>query len=191
MTRAALLSLALVASAACGATHPEPSPEPIALEAWRAERIELPPAFAPGLPTGEELLLFAPGMFDADSPEYWSYVFVVRVDEPVFEGARLGAFLEDYYDGLVSAVAADAGERGAHVPDDPARVQLTRGDEGRYRAVIDLIDAFVTMEPVTLHLRIDTEQREDGAWMWVRASPQAPGHDIWRSLDAAAESLQL
>lgn len=159
---------------------------PVDLSSWGTERIPLPPDFAPTLPSGDEVLLFAPGMFDADSPEYWSYAFLIELGEPLEGAAALDAFLEAYYDGLIAAVASGkSGDVGA----DPATVEVSAVDGG-YGAVVDLIDAFVTMEPVRLRMTIAVEG-ERGERLRIAASPQDAGHDIWRALDAAAASLEL
>jgi hypothetical protein len=49
---------------------------------WRTETIAFPLDFAPSIAYhGEEQIRFAPGMFNAAAPDYFSYVFVWIVDE--------------------------------------------------------------------------------------------------------------
>ena len=54
---------------------PKPTPK------WFGERIALPPkGFAPDLGLkGIEEILFAPGMFKADQPDFFTYVFLFAV----------------------------------------------------------------------------------------------------------------
>ena len=48
---------------------------------WEFERFSLPPSFAPGITyKGAEELRFAPGMFKKDSAAYFTYAFVVQLD---------------------------------------------------------------------------------------------------------------
>ena len=99
--------------------------------AWRDEIIDLPPDFAPGLPSGSELLFFAPGMFEEGAEDYWSYVFLMAIDEPVPDAERLCEILELYYNGLIAAVAEGA---ELDVGDDPATVEVKETGRGRFVA---------------------------------------------------------
>jgi len=48
---------------------------------WQFERFAMPPGFAPGISyKGAEELLFAPGMFNKDSTNYFTYAFVAQLD---------------------------------------------------------------------------------------------------------------
>ncbi len=195
-----LLALSFVA-AASGCKGPEPAPAaesaivepsaaelpPVDLSTWGTELIPLPPGFAPTLPSGDEILLFAPGMFEAGAPDYWSYAFLVRLDEPLAGAAELDAFLEAYYDGLIAAVAEG---KDGDVGTDPATVVVSAAPGGGFLARIDLVDAFVTMQPITLRMTIAVEG-ERGELLRFAASPQPEGHGIWRALDAALASLEL
>lgn len=47
---------------------------------WRFERLPIPPAFAPDVKlSGFEEARFAPGMFDTEAPEYFTYVLALSV----------------------------------------------------------------------------------------------------------------
>jgi len=196
---AALFALALAAAGACSgperdapsgpleAEFPSADLPAVDLSAWGTERIPLPPGFAPSLPSGDELLLFAPGMFDADAADYWSYAFLIRLDEPLDGAAELDGFLEAYYDGLIGAVAEG---KDGDVGVDPATVEVVAAANGGYEAEIDLIDAFVTMQPIQLRMTIAVEG-ERGELLRIAASPQPADHEVWRALDAAAGSLEL
>lgn len=126
---AALLSAAVLLSAACGrsaepaAKYAELSPGvayrpqsdwPIPA-GWRSETIPFPLEFAPALAhRGVEELRFAPGMFDPAAPGYWSYAFVWWLeDQAPQDAASLAAELTDYFRGLLTSVAADRAEAAA------------------------------------------------------------------------------
>lgn len=193
--RFSFLFLLLACTGTGDPTHPEPAGPPrksapvdaTDLSEWRPERIALPPGFAPDLPPGEELLLFAPGMFEAGSEELWSYVFLIRLEGAGLGAADLERFLELYYDGLIEAVG---GSNGMDVGPDPAQVSLRSTGSSTYVAEIHLIDAFVTGEPIDLrvHVQVGGERGEE---LRVQASPQPPEHPIWGALAQAAASLEL
>ena len=170
-----------------GQAAPEPRPE-LDLGAWVSEHIPLPPEFAPGMPPGEELLLFAPGMFEAEAEDYWSYVFVMRVEGELAGLAALEELFEAYYDGLIQAVGASKGES---YDDDVASVTFQAEGGERYAGEIQLVDAFVTMEPLQLRVIVDLERVEGGARLEVQASPQPADHEIWRDLAVAVASIEL
>ena len=163
------------------------------VEDWGSEEIQLPPEFAPDLPSGEEHLLFAPGMFEAGSEELWSHVFVMRLDEVPPGRERLEEILELYYDGLIATVGES---RGIDVGDDPASVRVEEIEPNEleeevrnFEAKIELIDAFVTGQPVSLQMRILTAPAESGSFGAFLASPQPLEHPVWIRLFRAFTTL--
>lgn len=193
MMNRALLSILFSSSllVGCGSTDgaTQVESEPVSLDTWISEHLPLPPGFAPGMPAGDEMLLFAPGMFSAGAEDYWSYAFVMRIDEGYLDEERLTDIFEQYYDGLISAVAWS---NNLDVGTDPATIELFKVEEGRYDAEIDLVDAFVTHEGIRLKARIELEDEgQDSSFLRVQVSPQEADHAIWRSLKFAAETLEL
>jgi len=193
--RLALVSLVLPL-AACGSpqaparSEPAPAVEPVApapdLGDWGRETIELPPDFAPSLPAGHEELLFAPGMF-AEGEELWSYAFVLRLEEALPDAERLGALLDLYYDGLITAVG---GQRGVKVGANPAHVLVRETGPGRFAVDVALVDAFVTGEALILHMRVRAEPGGPGtSLLRITASPQPDDHPVWPRLEAALSTL--
>lgn len=61
-------------------------------------------------------MLFAPGWRDPNGEGFWSYAFVMWINEPAPDAARLDDFLEKYYNGLMTAVAADKGKDISPMP---------------------------------------------------------------------------
>jgi hypothetical protein len=184
-----LLATACAApSEATSDSEPEAEQVTFSVEGWTPEIIALPPQFAPELPTGVESLLFAPGFRNSDAEDFWSYVFVLWIDEPAPDAARLDEMLELYYDGLISAVA---GAKGEDVGSDPAQVDVTRVASGHFEVRMRLIDAFFTFEPIDLRARVDTvAETSERTILRIQASPQPETHAIWRSLEAAVASIQ-
>ena len=67
---------------------------PVTISNWARETIELPPDFAPDMPSGVEDLRFPPGWRDPVSANFWSYAIVLRLDEPTPTTARLEELTE-------------------------------------------------------------------------------------------------
>lgn len=155
------------------------------MQDWRSEVIELPPPFAPSLPPGRETLRFAPGMFEADSETYFTYAFVLALDEaPPNEAAEFESLFERYFVGLMSAVAKDKEAPLEDAERAVFAVELQPTDNG-YVGHAEIVDAFVTREKLRLLLAIDV----DGSCVEVRASPQARAHAIWSALDDVTRCL--
>ena len=180
----ALLCVTLWA-ASCAASSP-PTPEPISLEGWRSETLDLPPGFAPSLPTGSESVLFAPGFFDSTTETHWSYVFTMWIDEPIPDEEQLDTMLEAYFDGLLALVSSGSGR---DVGNDAANVTVLSADDEQFEAKIRLIDVFDSYEPVDLRVRGTFESSGETVLRFL-ISPQSLDHSVWRSLAVASQSLQ-
>lgn len=198
-----LVSLSLVLTACGSAPEPDATPEPSAeapvspaepvevvpLDDWGREEIALPPEFAPGMPAGNELLLFAPGMFTDGAEDYWSYVFLMRVELGGLDVDGVTELFEQYYDGLIGAVG---GSRGLDLPDDPATARFERREDGVFVGEVDLIDAFVTGEPLTVHVDVRPDTiGADASVLRVLASPQPRDHVVWARLRHAVGTLDF
>lgn len=183
--RTYLLGLTALTLAACSTAPPAPD-----LTDWRSETIRLPPEFAPRLPSGDEVLLFAPGMFEEGAPDFWSYVFLMEVNEAEIGTERLEEILELYYDGLIGRVGSS---NGYSLTRDPAQVSVESSGEGTWSCRVTTFDVFVTGDPLELHMFVERRDAGDRKTrLAFRASPVPPdGGEIWRSLDAALESLSL
>jgi len=164
-----------------------PEPAPISLEGWPSETFALPPGFAPELPSGSESLLFAPGWRDATSEDFWSYAFVMSIDEPAPDAARVDELLELYYSGLMTAFA-----RGDLIDTigDSVSVEVDEREPHHFEAQMYLIDAFATLEPIALRVLVDTvAETDERSSVSIRVSAQPEEHEIWRSLEAAIASI--
>lgn len=117
-------------------------------EEWGTETIHLPPSFAPELPAGVESLHFAPGMFEPEADDFWTYTFMLELEGPAPDQAQLQGWLELYYDGLLTSVAASAGR---DIGADPATATVQRTGARSFELEVDFIDAFVTFDAFTLH----------------------------------------
>jgi len=158
---------------------------PATPEGWSFERLELPLSFAPDLELeGFEELRFAPGMFEPGSAGYFSYALALRIEgEVTVDEAFLRDFLARYYRGLCQAVGAGRPE-GLDL--SGFAVELAPEDAG-WRARIDMVDAFVTGQPLRLDLSLQVDPRPGRTEVLGIASPHPREAPIWRDLDAIAE----
>ncbi len=178
ISRSSVASFALVLVSCAGAADTPKAPEALespaptqtmdagAIALCKSEVIALPPEFAKGLPEGQETIWFAPGMFQAQANDYFTYQFVLRFDAPQeIATANLQAVLLGYYEGLMTAVAAGKGRKhaaGATVvevqPSAKAFASKSCGTEACpdsvqfFEASIATIDEFVTGESLALHV---------------------------------------
>ena len=161
------------------------------LDDWASETIAFPPGFAPQMPTGEERLRFAPGWRDPTSENFWSYAFVMRIDEPMPDIERVDELIETYYNGLMEVFASNQDKGDLMIP---ARVEVQRISPNHYEATMHLVDAFATFEPIDLRVLVDAAadgDDESRSFVSVRVSKQPRSHTIWKSLEAAIASIHF
>ena len=185
MTRLSFALLLLAAQE--GSPYSMPAPE-----GWGKERMEFPLGFAKDLDhQGVEELRFAPGMFKADDPDYFSYAFLMWLEGSVsFEPQALEKDLLKYYKGLCASVA---GSRKLTLDLAMISVKVERqekkgrlgGEEADFcHARIDWYDPFVTGKPLTLHVELwsrpaDAKKR---SCLFAIASPKEKSAPIWTAL---------
>ncbi|MFT5286842.1 MAG: hypothetical protein ACI8TQ_003016 [Planctomycetota bacterium] len=158
----------------------------ISLEGWPSETFALPPDFAPELPAGSESLRFAPGWRDPSTQDFWSYAFVMSIDETAPDKTRVGELLNLYYDGLMRTFA-----HGKEIGSDPAQIVVTQITPQMFEAEMYVIDAFATFNPIEVRILIDTVSvTEASSVVHIRLSPQPKEHAIWRSLEAAIANIE-
>ena len=171
------------------------------------ETIKLPPAFAPEMKLrGTEEVRFAPGMFEATSDTFFSYVFVFRLEgkpdvsqqisqrisQPISQ-KTLHRELLVYYRGLATAVL---GSRGVKVDVEKFSLKLQRVKSSGskesprkgatvYTGKLDWIEPFVTRKSQTLSLEILTWPSATGSkarYVFCSVSPKKPSARIWKQM---------
>jgi hypothetical protein len=156
---------------------------------WRADEISLPPEFAPEMGLrGDALMRFPPGMFNRDSADFFSYVFVMRAsDRSGMTGERIHRELLSYYQGLSVDVAK---LRGIEVDTDAFVLKMKsqptdRAGEQRFSGKLSWLEPFSTGMKQDLYLEIDS-WRDDARqqnYLFVCASPTRPNPDkTWSQL---------
>jgi hypothetical protein len=161
-------------------------------EGWRQERIPFPLSFAPDLDyKGHEDLRFAPGMFKAEAPDYFSYAFVLWIEGKMsWEPASLEKDLLKYYKGLCTSVARgkkldlDLSKIAVKVRKQDRKGKLGGEDSELLHAQIDWYDPFVTGKPLTLHLEIWGRSADEGkrSCLFALASPKEKSAEVWETL---------
>lgn len=161
--------------------------DPVSLDGWKAETFTLPPGFAPELPTGHESLRFAPGWREPKAEDFWSYAFVMWINEPAPDKARIKTLLEKYYNGLLASFAAG---KNKDISKTPARVEVVSTAPNYFELKMHVIDAFATFEPIELRVVVSSHAETDKRTVLrFQVSPQPKEHAIWRSLEVAIASI--
>ena len=151
-------------------------------DGWRYERLDFPLSFAPELAfEGFEELRFAPGMSDADSGSYFSYALAIRLEGDIaLDIAFFESFLTPYYRGLCESVGASR-----QLDLDLSGFSVTVKDEGRrFLATIEMVDPFLTGEPLTLFLELYVQPGPRKTELLGLASPKPQDAPIWEELHA-------
>ena len=155
---------------------------------WEFERFPLPPAFAPSITyKGVEELRFAPGMFVKDSSLYFTYVFVVQLDDVVsISEAEIRDYLLNYYRGLCRVTAKD---RKLVVDTTQITVSVKEqrnlpANEKIYDASADIFGVFADGAPVKLNLEIKALADSPGrrTYLYILASPREKSDPTWNTL---------
>jgi hypothetical protein len=166
---------------------------------WRGETISLPPSFAPDMKfKGTEVVRFAPGMFDAKSDSFFSYVLVFQVDpkQKLTKEVLQREFLV-YYRGLAAGVL-----KNQKVKVDPksftlkfkeAKATAAARPKGAktYTGDLKWLEPFVTRKPQTLHLEIEAWQDASSKhnYVFVCASPKKTTEAIWKEMHGIRKSF--
>ena len=184
-----------------GETAPKaiaPKPETFHWETgpgWFGERIKLPPGFSPTMDwKGIEEIRFAPGMFKADQPDFFSYALVFSLEpEADVSLAGLSKQILLYYQGLSSRVSAGKGRKVdvskftidlKPAKDHPGSAPKQAKAPAAYLATLKWIEPFATGKPQDLHLEIHAwkDKTRKRTYLFFCASPQSSEAPIRKTL---------
>ena len=187
--RSLLLALFVAVSCQTGSpTSDTDEVEVVDLTGWRTEFVELPPRFAPDMPKGREVVMFAPGWPTQGAEDHWSYVILMEVEGTDWNAQRIEQLFELNYDGLMGAVGSG---KSLALPDDPADCDFKHAGGSNYTGVVDTYDVFGDGAPLQLHLDVDV-QAMDAATTQLRVavSPHTSDYDpVWQPMRAALRGL--
>ena len=159
---------------------------PEAPEGWRFERLDFPLGFAPQIDyEGFEELWFAPGMFDAASDSYFSYVLAIRLEEDVrVDRAWVLSFLERYYRGLSAAVSEGS---GFEIDEQAFLFEVERTEMG-FSAEVGMVDPFVTGEALALQFDLSVQPGPRRTDLFGVVSPAPRDASPWDEMRAMREA---
>jgi hypothetical protein len=160
---------------------------------WKGERLELPPGFAPDLGwTGVEHIRFAPGMFEAEAPDFFSYVivFLLEPGSDISEAALERETLV-YYRGLSQAVMAGKQQSvdtskftvTLAASDDKSGAPAVAPTATAWTGTLDWVEPFATQQPQKLFLELHVWEHEGRPVVLSCISPVAPDAvEPWKAL---------
>jgi hypothetical protein len=164
---------------------------------WEFERFALPPAFAPGIPyKGAEELRFSPGMFNKDSVNYFTYVFVAELDNTTsISQTDIRDYLLKYYKGLCSATANDR-KLTIDTTQITAAVEKKKNAPAKetiYNASLDIFGVFADGAPVKLNMEIKVilDAAAKKTYLFFIASPREKTDPIWKKLYGIREKFTI
>ena len=154
---------------------------------WQFERFKLPPAFSPDFPyKGVEELRFAPGMFNKDSADYFSYAFVAQLDGTgSFTQSDLQNYLLKYFQGLCESTA-----RQRKLSIDTSKIAVLIKEKNKekniteYDATLNVFGVFVDGAPVVLNaeIKVMAGAGSNKTCILFIASPKGKTDSIWQQL---------
>lgn len=153
---------------------------------WRYEKVKLPLEFAPEMTyTGFEELRFSPGMFDVNSPNHFTYLFAVSINNtPKLAKEEVITFLSQYYKGLLSNVAKSSNLK---VDTDKITVTLDESKKAKgkhFYANATIFDSFTDGRELTLHLDLEiiSDKQTKKSYILAFVSPQDMESEVWKNL---------
>jgi hypothetical protein len=177
---------------ATGQPEKQPPYQVPAPTGWRKETIPLPPSFAPNMKwKGTEELRFAPGMFKANAPDFFSYALLFWLSDDVgIDVKTMERELLAYYRGLAAAVLKgkkqEVDTKAFTLTITAAKQQPDRRPGGEalagYVGELKWTEPFATGKPQTLRLEIHTWPGAKHNCVFVCASPQPQTGAVWNTL---------
>lgn len=166
-------------------------------EDWSYEKIDFPLDFVPSLPyEGFEELRFAPGMFDASSSTYFTYLFVLSIqNKEELPKNELKTLLSKYYKGLCSVVATS---KKMAIDTSQIKVRLKNlkkpsSQTKSYSVLINFFDPFTNGQNILLNMELEVipNKQTKGVYVLSIVSPQSKESVVWKELYRVKEKLKL
>lgn len=161
---------------------------------WEFERFLLPPQFAPDFKfKGAEELRFSPGMFVKDSANYFTYAFVVELDDrSSISKKEIHDYINDYFKGLCSSMAK---QRNLSVDTSKITVVVEKEKAAAqnvyYNAVAKIFGVFTDGATVTLNIEVKSMPNKNTSktYLIFIASPLNKANKMWNELRGIQEKF--
>jgi hypothetical protein len=187
-----LFSFLVLTTVAAGEQAKEPPYQLPTPKGWITEKFPLPPTFARDMKwKGVEDLRFAPGMFKANAPDFFSYAMLFWLPEDAETDAKaLERELLAYYRGLAATVLKRKKQNvdtnaftltitpAAHQPDKRPDGAAVVGYDGELKWT----EPFATGKPQTLRLEIQVWPSTKHQCLFICASAQPATSAVWKTL---------
>jgi hypothetical protein len=165
-------------------------PEP---KGWSKESIDLPPkGFAPDMKwKGKEEIRFAPGMFKANEPDFFSYALLFWLPgDQKLDAKTMEQEILVYYRGLSKTISAsqkkevDVTKFTMTIKGAKEKTGTRAGGEKFAASVGELkwIEPFATQKPQTLRFEIHTWYSGKNNCIFICVSPQPETAPVWKAL---------
>jgi len=163
---------------------------------WQFERFALPPEFAPNIPyKGVEELRFSPGMFIKDSSNYFTYAFVVELDNiNSISRDDIKNYLLDYFKGLCGNTAK---QRNLSIDTSKITVSVDKdestGKDVHYNATLGIFGVFADGAPVRLNMEIKVmnDKPTSKIYLVFIASPLNKTDKVWVTLHSIQNNFTI
>jgi hypothetical protein len=165
-------------------------------EGWRGEQMVVPPRFAPKMAwKGAEDIRFAPGMYREPSEMFFTYAFVMLLEEGSDVSAEaLQREVLLYFQGLARAVSRG---KGKVIDFEKFALEIVKSKEGEerekteYSGTLDWVEPFKTLEPQKLNLEIAVWKHGERPALFFGVSPKARDHANWTELRRIRETFRF
>ncbi len=159
--------------------------------------IKLPPGFALDLEWhGIESIKFAPGMFEAGSDSFFSYllVFLLSKEDDVSEKSLHTQILA-YYRGLAKAVMGGK-KMPVNTDDFKFTLKALPADSDKklisvWEGTLDWTEPFATQKAQTLNMEIHQWKNGDQPVLYFMVSPQKKDHAIWKEMRGYRDKFEI
>ena len=163
---------------------------------WQFERFALPPEFAPNIPyKGVEELRFSPGMFVKDSSNYFTYAFVVELDNiNSISRDDIKNYLLDYFKGLCGNTAK---QRNLSIDTSKITVSVDKdestGKDVHYNSTLGIFGVFADGAPVRLNMEIKVmnDKANSKIYLVFIASPLNKTDKVWVTLHSIQNNFTI
>lgn len=150
-------------------------------ENWQTEIFTFPLRFAPDIPfTGKEEAHFPRNWRNIDHDEFWSYFYVWNINDTThWTAENVSSYLSTYFDGLMHVVNRDK------TVDLPKTIgKFTSTGISAFSGTLDIYDAFVTNEIMTLHAKVNQYicPNNESSTVFFMFSPKPSDHAIWQEM---------